>query len=116
MRTLICEGIETLIVEESRLLFLGLEVFSLWDSSSNNPKRDGQDIFLVEGINARIFRNAPCARFLVSLETTRARQEYGTALGHWALPLPAHGLESVRPNVVKVHCAKFCPFTTVQKI
>ena len=42
MRTLICEGIEAFIVEESRLLFLGLEVFSLWDSSSNNPKRDGQ--------------------------------------------------------------------------
>ena len=38
------------------------------------------------------------------------RQEYGTALGHWALLLPVHGLGSVRPNVVKVHCAKFCPF------
>ena len=71
----------------------------------SNPKRDGH--FLVEGINARIFRNVPCARFLVSLETTRARQEYGTALGHWALPLPAHGLGSVRPNVVKVHCVNF---------
>ena len=42
MRTLIREGIETFIVEESRLLFLGLEVFSLWDSISSNPKRDGQ--------------------------------------------------------------------------
>ena len=42
MRTLIREGIEAFIVEESRLPFLGLEVFSLWDSSSNNPKRDGQ--------------------------------------------------------------------------
>ena len=42
MRTLICEGIETFIVEESQLLFLGLEVFSAWDSSSNNPKHDGQ--------------------------------------------------------------------------
>ena len=42
MCTLICEGIEAFIVEESRLLFLGLEVFFLWDSSSNNPKCDGQ--------------------------------------------------------------------------
>ena len=42
MRTLICEGIEAFIVEENRLPFLGLEVFSSWDSSSNNPKRDGQ--------------------------------------------------------------------------
>ena len=42
MRTLICEGIEAFIVEENQLPFLGLEVFSLWDSSFNNPKRDGQ--------------------------------------------------------------------------
>ena len=42
MRTLIREGIETFIVEESRLLFLGLEVFSLWDSTLSDPKRDGQ--------------------------------------------------------------------------
>ena len=42
MRTLIREGIEAFIVEESRLLFLGLEVFSLWDSTLSNPKRDGQ--------------------------------------------------------------------------
>ena len=42
MRTLIFEGIEVFIVEENRLPFLGLEVVSLWDSSSNNPKRDGQ--------------------------------------------------------------------------
>ena len=42
MRTLIFEGIEVFIVEENRLPFLGLEVFSLWDFSSNNPKRDGQ--------------------------------------------------------------------------
>ena len=42
MRTLICEGIEAFIIKESRLPFLGLEVFSLWDSSSNNPKCDGQ--------------------------------------------------------------------------
>ena len=42
MRTLICEGIEAFIVEESRLLFLGLEIFSLWDSTLSNPKRDGQ--------------------------------------------------------------------------
>ena len=41
MRTLIGEGIEAFIVEESRLLFLGLEVFSF-----GNPKRDGQDISL----------------------------------------------------------------------
>ena len=42
MRTLICEDIEAFIVEENRLPFLGLEAFSLWDSSSNNPKREGQ--------------------------------------------------------------------------
>ena len=33
MRILIRESIEAFIVEESRLLFLGLEVFSLWESS-----------------------------------------------------------------------------------
>ena len=32
MRTLIRESIEAFIVEESRLLSLGLEVFSLWES------------------------------------------------------------------------------------
>ena len=42
MHILICEGTEAFIVEESRLLLLGLEVFSLWDSTSSNPKRDGQ--------------------------------------------------------------------------
>ena len=42
MRTLICESTEAFIVEESQLLLLGLEVFSLWDSTSSNPKRDGQ--------------------------------------------------------------------------
>ena len=42
MHTLICESTEAFIVEESRLLLLGLEVFSLWDSTSSNPKRDGQ--------------------------------------------------------------------------
>ena len=42
MRTLVCEGIEAFIVVENRFPFLGLEVFSLWDSSFNNPKRDGQ--------------------------------------------------------------------------
>ena len=38
MRTLIREGIEAFIVEESRLLFLGLEIFSLWDSTLSNPQ------------------------------------------------------------------------------
>ena len=42
MRTLICEGIEAFIVEESQFFFLGLEVFSFWDSSFSHPKRDGQ--------------------------------------------------------------------------
>ena len=32
MCTLIRESIEAFIVEESRLLLLGLEVFSLWES------------------------------------------------------------------------------------
>ena len=42
MRILIRETIEAFIVEESWLLFFGLEVFSLWDSISSNPKHDGQ--------------------------------------------------------------------------
>ena len=42
MRTLICEGIEAFIVVASRFFLLGVEVFSLWDSTLSNPKRDGQ--------------------------------------------------------------------------
>ena len=42
MRTLICKGIEAFIVVESRLFLLEVEVFSLWDSTLSNPKRDGQ--------------------------------------------------------------------------
>ena len=42
MRTLIREGIRAFIVLESRLFLLGVEVFSLWDSTLSNPKHDGQ--------------------------------------------------------------------------
>ena len=42
MRTLICEGIRSFIVVESRLFLLGLEVFSIWDSTSNFSERGEQ--------------------------------------------------------------------------
>ena len=42
MRTFIREGIRAFIVVESRLFLLGVQVFSIWDSTSTNLKRDGQ--------------------------------------------------------------------------
>ena len=42
MHTFIREGIRAFIVVESRLFLLGVQVFFIWDSTSNNPKRDGQ--------------------------------------------------------------------------
>ena len=50
-------------------------------------------------------------KFFISLETLSVRLEYGTALSPWALLPPAHGLGFVRPNGVKVHYAKFRPFS-----
>ena len=35
MRTLICEDIRAFIVVESRLFLLGVQVFSIWDSTSS---------------------------------------------------------------------------------
>ena len=52
MRTLICEGIRAFIVVESRLFLLGVEVFSIWDSTSSLSERGEQgfpyrgDLFL----------------------------------------------------------------------
>ena len=42
MRTLICEGVRSFIVVESWLFLLGLEVFSMWDSTSNSSGRGEQ--------------------------------------------------------------------------
>ena len=42
MRTLICEGVRSFIVVESWLFLLGLEVFSMWDSTSNSFERGEQ--------------------------------------------------------------------------
>ena len=42
MRTLICEGIRAFIVVESRLFLLGVEVFSIWDSTSSLSERGEQ--------------------------------------------------------------------------
>ena len=42
MRTLICEGIRVFIVVESRLFLLGLEAFSIWDSTSSLSERGEQ--------------------------------------------------------------------------
>ena len=42
MRTLICEGVRSFIVVESWLFLLGLEVFSMWDSTSNSSERGEQ--------------------------------------------------------------------------
>ena len=42
MRTLIRESIRALIVVESRLFLLGLEVFSIWDSTSSFSERGEQ--------------------------------------------------------------------------
>ena len=39
MRTLIRESIRAFIVVESRLFLLGLEVFSIWDSTSSLSER-----------------------------------------------------------------------------
>ena len=49
MRTLICEGVRSFIVVESWLFLLGLEVFSMWDSTSNSSER-GEQGFLIEEI------------------------------------------------------------------
>ena len=46
MRTLICEGIKAFIAVESRLFLLGVEVFSLWDSTSSLSERGEQGFSL----------------------------------------------------------------------
>ena len=46
MRTLICEGIRVFIVVESRLFLLGVEVFSLWDSTLSLSERGEQGFSL----------------------------------------------------------------------
>ena len=46
MRTLIYEGIRAFIVVESRLFLLGVEVFSLWDSTSSLSERGEQGFSL----------------------------------------------------------------------
>ena len=42
MRTLICEGVRSFIVVESWLFLLGLQIFSMWDSTSNSSERGEQ--------------------------------------------------------------------------
>ena len=46
MRTLICEGIRAFIVVEGRLFLLGVEVFSIWDSTSSLSERGEQSFSL----------------------------------------------------------------------
>ena len=46
MRTLICECIRAFIVVESRLFLLGVEVFSLWDSTLSLSERVEQGFSL----------------------------------------------------------------------
>ena len=46
MRTLICKGIRAFIVVESRLFLLGVEVFSLWDSTLSLSERGEQGFSL----------------------------------------------------------------------
>ena len=63
MRTLICEGTEAIIFEESRSLLLGLEVFSLWESTSSLSERGEQGFSLQRRstFNVRDSQNHPCA-------------------------------------------------------
>ena len=42
MRALICEGVRSFIVVESWLFLLGLDFFSIWDSTSNSSERGEQ--------------------------------------------------------------------------
>ena len=42
MCTLICKGIRAFIVVESRLFLLGVQVFSIWDSTSSLFERGEQ--------------------------------------------------------------------------
>ena len=42
MHTLICEGVRFFIVVESWLFLLGLQIFSMWDSTSNSSERGEQ--------------------------------------------------------------------------
>ena len=46
MRTLICESIRAFIVVESRLFLLGVEIFSLWDSTLSLSERGEQGFSL----------------------------------------------------------------------
>ena len=46
MRSLICESIRAFIVVESWFFLLGVEVFSLWDSTSSLSERGEQGFSL----------------------------------------------------------------------
>ena len=67
MRTLICKGIRAFIVVESRLFLLGVEVFSLWDSTSSLFERGEQGFSLQRRstFNVRDSQNHPCARISI---------------------------------------------------
>ena len=67
MRTLICEGIRAFIVVESRLFLLGVEVFSIWDSTSSLSERGEQSFSLQRRstFSVRVFQNHPCARISI---------------------------------------------------
>ena len=67
MRTLICEGIRAFIGVESRLFLLGVEVFSLWDSTSSLSERGEQGFSLQRRstFDMRDSQNHPCARISI---------------------------------------------------
>ena len=46
MRTSFCEGIRDFIVVDDRLFLLGVEVFSIWDSTSSLSERGEQGFSL----------------------------------------------------------------------
>ena len=55
MRTLIYEGIRAFIVVESRLFLLGVEVFSIWDSTSSLSERGEQGFPYRSIFSMRVF-------------------------------------------------------------
>ena len=67
MRTLICEGIRAFIVVESWLFLLGVEVFSIWDSTSSLSERGEQGFSLQRRstFSVCVFQNHPSARISI---------------------------------------------------
>ena len=118
MRTLICEGIGAFIVVESWPLFLGVEVFSLYESSwiipnvmdKTFPCREGLSLMRVSsGILLVLGFLFPLGFYQDSgVLASNLSLGFCYALGS---PIVGPGLGSVRPNIMKVRHANFYPFS-----